>query len=50
MGGIGDLIVKFLCFVGFMGCVMLVDINLFMLKVGCDKFCDCGLVSNIDYV
>lgn len=49
-GGIGDLIVKFLCIVGEKGYVILVDINNFMFNVGCDKLCDSGVVGNVYYV
>lgn len=50
VGGMGDLVVKFLCLVGFIGYVVLVDINYLMLLVGCDKLCDKGVVGNVDYV
>lgn len=50
VGGIGDLIMKFLCIVGDFGRVVLFDINLFMLQVGCDKLFDYSYVGNIEYV
>lgn len=50
VGGIGDLIWQFLCLVGLIGEVVLVDINVSMFKVGCDKLFDKGVFGNVSFV